>query len=60
MCVNAGVDVLMFSNNIKKEDEVTAEDIIKIIKKNIQSDKISLDRIEASYLRILKFKKSLK
>jgi len=60
MCVNAGVDVLMFSNNIKKEDEVTAEDIIKIIQKNIKSGQISLDLIEASYLRILKFKKSLK
>ena len=60
MCLNAGVDILMFSNNIAKDLEIVPEDVIVKIKKMITEGKITEERIETSYQRILKFKESLK
>jgi len=60
MCINAGVDILMFSNNIAKDLEITSEDVIIKIKKMIEKGSISVERIDTSYQRIMKFKESLK
>ncbi len=60
MCINAGVDILMFSNNIAKHLEIVPEDVIVKIKKMIENGKITEERIETSYQRVLKFKESLK
>ena len=60
MCINAGVDILMFSNNIAKHLEIVPEDVIVKIKKMIAEGKISEERIDLSYQRILKFKETLK
>jgi len=60
MCINAGVDILMFSNNIAEDLEITPEDVIAKIKKMIDGGKISLDRIDTSYQRVMKFKESLR
>jgi beta-N-acetylhexosaminidase len=60
MSINAGVDILMFSNNIAKELEIVPEDVILKIKKMIDDGKISEKRINISYQRVLKFKETLK
>lgn len=60
MCINAGVDILMFSNNIAEDLEIVPEDVIAKIKKMIDDGKISLDRIDTSYQRVMKFKETLK
>jgi len=60
MCINAGVDILMFSNNIAEDLEIVPEDVIEKIKKMIDEGEISLDRIDTSYQRVMKFKESLK
>lgn len=61
MAIHAGVDVLMFSNHIpmKGRDMILPQDIIDIVKKMIADGEISEERINASYKRILKFKKGL-
>ena len=54
--INAGVDILLFSNNQLKKDRVTIENIISIIRNKIVSGKISRNRIQESYRRIRKLK----
>lgn len=54
--INAGVDVLMFSNNIKGVKDYTPDNIHRIIKELVISGKISPERIEASYRRIMTMK----
>lgn len=51
--INAGVDVLLFSNNIEVYDEQIAQKVIDIIFKLVQSGKISEQRIDESYRRIM-------
>jgi len=61
MAIDAGVDVLMFSNHIpmKGRGTILPQDIIAIVKQMIAKGEISEERIEQSYQRILKFKESL-
>lgn len=61
MAINAGVDVLMFSNHIpmKGRDMIFPEDIIVIVKEMVLKGEISTRHINASYQRILKFKEGL-
>jgi beta-N-acetylhexosaminidase len=56
MCVNAGVDVLMFANNTELADKTSASKVHAIIKRNVLSGKIPRERIEASYRRIMRLK----
>lgn len=55
--INAGVDVLLFSGNIAKEESFNASDLIQIIKDLVIERKISVKMIEASYRRIMQLKK---
>lgn len=53
--INAGVDVLVFGNNLEY-DEMIPTKAIKIIQKMVENGEISQDRIHQSYQRILKTK----
>lgn len=55
--INAGGDIIAYSNNLGTYNKNVAAKIITIIKKNIKNGNISMDRIDESYLRIMKLKK---
>ena len=54
----AGVDILLFGNNLVYEDDI-AERTIAIVTKLVKDGKVSRERIEASYKRIMKLKERL-
>jgi beta-N-acetylhexosaminidase len=57
LAINAGVDILMFGNNVSpKERPVTATEIHAQIKKLISEGRISKKRIDEAYYRIMKLK----
>ena len=58
LSINAGVDILIFANNLIY-DELIAQKAIDIVKEKIKSGKISINRINESYNRIIKLKKKL-
>ena len=58
--IDAGIDVLIFSNNQLPENRVTPEEIISIIERNIEDGRISVLRINESYERIINLKKKIK
>lgn len=55
--INAGGDIIAYSNNLGTYKKNIADKIVAIIKKNIKNGKISMDRIDESYIRIMKLKK---
>ena len=59
MAVLAGVDVLLFANNVPDYDLVTAQQIHAIVRKLVKNGDISRDRIVESYNRILTLKKDM-
>lgn len=56
LSINAGLDVLMFSNNIKGVKDYAPANIHRIIKQLVRSGKLSEARINASYDRIMAMK----
>jgi len=57
LAINAGVDVLMFANNVGKDiAPVTATEVHALIRKLVRKHKISRKRIDEAYLRICKLK----
>lgn len=56
LAINAGVDVMCFSNNIAGSDERTVDKVHAIIKKLVQSGQVSPARIDESFQRILQLK----
>lgn len=56
MSIDAGVDILMFANNVKDYNMVTATKINQVIKELINEESISADRIAQSYNRIILLK----
>lgn len=58
LCINAGVDVLCFGNNLGYDEQIP-EKFQQIILSAIAAGKVSPDRIEASYRRIMKLKAPL-
>lgn len=58
-CILAGVDILMFSNNIKGAAQYTPSNVHATIKRLVKEGKISMDRINESYTRIMKLKNGL-
>lgn len=56
LALDAGVDVLLFSNNIKGVKDFAPDNIHRIIKDLVLSGKISRQRIDDSYRRIMKMK----
>lgn len=59
MSINAGVDVIMFANNVEDHDKRSAAEVHTIITKLVDSGEIPADRIQTSYRRIMKLKKSI-
>lgn len=59
--INAGVDILMFSNNSREfYDAAAAEKAVATIKKLLEEGKITAAQIDNSYEKIIALKKSLK
>ncbi len=56
LSINAGVDVLIFSNNIQGSENRTVDNVHNLIKKLVSEGKISKMRIDESYKRIVKLK----
>ncbi|MBK7690617.1 MAG: beta-N-acetylhexosaminidase [Bacteroidetes bacterium] len=56
--INAGVDILIFSNNIANAKWYTAENIHATIKKLVLKNEIKAERIKESYDRIMALKHS--
>jgi len=56
LSINAGVDVLMFSNNIQGSENRTVDMVFGIIKKYVEDGVISEERINKSYQRIMELK----
>jgi beta-N-acetylhexosaminidase len=59
LAVNAGVDIMTFSNNISGTEERTVDKVHQIIKAFVQKGDIPVARIDQSYRRIMKLKKQL-
>lgn len=59
LAIDAGVDVLIFSNNIQNSENRTIDQVHSIIRKLIEENKLSEERINESYKRILALKKRL-
>jgi beta-N-acetylhexosaminidase len=60
LSINAGVDMLMFGNNVSAQDPpISATEIHNIIMKLVNEKKISRDRINESYGRIMRLKSLL-
>lgn len=58
LSINAGVDVVLFGNNVSQSDRITATEIHAKIKKMVLSSEISKARINEAYQRIMKLKAS--
>ena len=56
--LNAGLDVIIFSNNIQGSEERTVDAVHRIIRQLVEEGRISKERIEASYQRIMQLKKA--
>lgn len=59
LAILAGVDVLMFANNVPGSENVTVKDLHGMIRKLVDSGEISESSINESYNRILKMKSDL-
>ena len=55
--INAGVNLLIFSGNISKNDKNEVKKIRRIIKKGVKTGKIALEDIDNSYEKIINIKK---
>jgi beta-N-acetylhexosaminidase len=56
--INAGLDVIIFSNNIQDSKERTVDVVHKIIRTMVEDGRIPMHRIDQSYERISNLKKS--
>lgn len=60
LAVNAGVDIMTFSNNISDSDARTVDKVHAIIRGMVEKGQIKKERIDESFKRIMQFKKKLK
>jgi beta-N-acetylhexosaminidase len=58
LSINAGVDIVIFSNNIEGSKDYTPENIHATFKKLVLEGEIPISRINESYNRIIALKKS--
>ena len=56
LAINAGIDIMCFSNNIQGSEERTVDKVHSIIRTLVQSGQIKQERIDASFNRILTLK----
>ncbi len=59
LAINAGVDVMCFSNNIQGSDVRTVDVVHGLIKSMVASGQIKPERIDESYKRIMQLKRKL-
>lgn len=59
MSIIAGVDILLFANNVPDYELASADQIHQIIKNLVENGDISAERIKQSYNRIVKLKASI-
>ncbi len=59
MAINAGVDIMCFSNNIQGSDIRTVDIVHDMIKKMVANGEITPKRIDESYRRIIRLKSKL-
>ena len=59
LAINAGVDIMTFSNNISGSDERTVDKVHAIIRGMVKSGAIKEARIDESFDRIMKLKRRL-
>ncbi len=59
LAINAGIDILCFSNNIQNTEQRNVDIVHGIIKKMVLSGDIKPERIDQSYRRIMKLKSKL-
>jgi beta-N-acetylhexosaminidase len=59
LAINAGVDIMTFSNNIAGSDERTVDKVHKIIREMVSRGEIKKERIDESFKRILRTKSQL-
>lgn len=56
LAINAGVDVLCFSNNIQGSEQRTVDKVHGIIRSLVESGQIKLERIDESFNRVMMLK----
>lgn len=56
LSINAGVDILCFSNNISGSEERTVDKVHSIIRAQVESGQIKRERIDEAYRRIRRLK----
>jgi beta-N-acetylhexosaminidase len=59
LAINAGVDIMTFSNNIMGSENRTVDKVHFIIRDLVQKNQISIERINESYKRIMLLKSRL-
>jgi beta-N-acetylhexosaminidase len=59
LAVNAGVDIMTFSNNISGSDSRTVDVVHAIIRKMVEDGTIKKERIDQSFRRIMTLKRKL-
>lgn len=59
LAINAGVDIMTFSNNISGSDERTVDKVHELIRGMVKSGAIKESRIDESFDRIMKLKAQL-
>lgn len=59
LAVNAGVDIMTFSNNIASSDERTVDKVHSIIRNMVQTGVIKRERIDDSFRRVMRAKRKL-
>jgi beta-N-acetylhexosaminidase len=59
MSIDAGVDVLMFANNVPQTDKRSADEIHSMIMQLVRDGEITEERVDASYERVMKMKANL-
>jgi len=57
--IEAGLDILIFSNNIQDSEERTVDAVHDIIRKLVENGTLSEDRIDESYRRIIRLKRMI-
>lgn len=59
LAINAGIDILCFSNNIQGTEDRTVDKVHAIIRSLVESGQIKQERIDESFERIMKLKSKL-
>jgi beta-N-acetylhexosaminidase len=59
LAINAGIDIMCFSNNISGSDERTVNKVHSVIRGYVDKGVITKERIDQSYRRVMAMKKKL-